>query len=142
MFGSTIDRLVVDQAIGGVWYPVDSLIGQQQTLQTDDWLEYVLNLNNAADSIRFRAIRGTSYYGDISIDDILIQEAPSNDVEMISWDNPLGGCGLTSSDTITITIENSGYLLQDSIPVSYSIDNRSEERRVRKECRSRWSPYH
>ena len=24
----------------------------------------------------------------------------------------------------------------------YSYDNRSEERRVGKECRSRWSPYH
>ena len=24
----------------------------------------------------------------------------------------------------------------------YSIDSRSEERRVGKECRSRWSPYH
>ena len=24
----------------------------------------------------------------------------------------------------------------------YGIDNRSEERRVGKECRSRWSPYH
>ena len=26
--------------------------------------------------------------------------------------------------------------------VYYSIDSRSEERRVGKECRSRWSPYH
>src|SRR3712207_9234614 len=25
---------------------------------------------------------------------------------------------------------------------SYAVDNRSEERRVGKECRSRWSPYH
>ncbi len=123
MYGSDIDRVVVDQAIGGIWYPVDSLVGQQQTLQTDDWLEYTLNLNNAADSIRFRAIHGASYPGDIAIDDILIQEAPSNDIAMVSWDNPLGGCGLTASDTITITVENMGYLLQDSIPVSYSIDS-------------------
>ena len=26
--------------------------------------------------------------------------------------------------------------------VEYILDNRSEERRVGKECRSRWSPYH
>ena len=26
--------------------------------------------------------------------------------------------------------------------VDYDIDGRSEERRVGKECRSRWSPYH
>src|SRR5688572_10409004 len=26
--------------------------------------------------------------------------------------------------------------------IAYSLENRSEERRVGKECRSRWSPYH
>ena len=26
--------------------------------------------------------------------------------------------------------------------VSFSVERRSEERRVGKECRSRWSPYH
>ena len=29
-----------------------------------------------------------------------------------------------------------------SIIVSRALDDRSEERRVGKECRSRWSPYH
>ena len=28
------------------------------------------------------------------------------------------------------------------IPATYDADGRSEERRVGKECRSRWSPYH
>src|SRR2546430_3923502 len=27
-------------------------------------------------------------------------------------------------------------------PVTFSVERRSEERRVGKECRSRWSPYH
>ena len=27
-------------------------------------------------------------------------------------------------------------------PAEFTIDGRSEERRVGKECRSRWSPYH
>src|SRR5256885_10779591 len=27
-------------------------------------------------------------------------------------------------------------------PITEEVDNRSEERRVGKECRSRWSPYH
>ena len=32
----------------------------------------------------------------------------------------------------------------DQLPTNYSLEliNRSEERRVGKECRSRWSPYH
>ena len=29
-----------------------------------------------------------------------------------------------------------------NVPVRYVINTRSEERRVGKECRSRWSPYH
>ena len=30
----------------------------------------------------------------------------------------------------------------DCVPGSVAVDSRSEERRVGKECRSRWSPYH
>ena len=32
--------------------------------------------------------------------------------------------------------------LTDEVSESDEIDSRSEERRVGKECRSRWSPYH
>ena len=32
--------------------------------------------------------------------------------------------------------------LSKQIPKSYAANARSEERRVGKECRSRWSPYH
>ncbi len=123
MYGTDIDKLVVDQAIGGIWYPVDSLMGQQQANQTDPWLQIRMNLFNNADSIRFRTIKGSSYMGDISIDDILIQEAPSNDIAVVSWDSPIGGCGMTSSEIITVTLQNMGAQWQDSIPVFYSIDN-------------------
>ena len=40
-----------------------------------------------------------------------------------------------NSKTITVKIETGGYTTRAS-------GNRSEERRVGKECRSRWSPYH
>ena len=36
----------------------------------------------------------------------------------------------------------SGYQFRDKQDYLYSIPQRSEERRVGKECRSRWSPYH
>ena len=39
--------------------------------------------------------------------------------------------------------KNSGQLYRGSKPVMWSpVERRSEERRVGKECRSRWSPYH
>src|SRR2546430_17477139 len=37
---------------------------------------------------------------------------------------------------------NPGGLLDQGVAVSELFLNRSEERRVGKECRSRWSPYH
>ena len=43
--------------------------------------------------------------------------------------------GLTTGVTITPSLE-------DGVTVSMWVVNRSEERRVGKECRSRWSPYH
>ena len=43
-------------------------------------------------------------------------------------------------DTTDIKIDpKTNTLKRDGVP---SIMNRSEERRVGKECRSRWSPYH
>ena len=36
----------------------------------------------------------------------------------------------------------SSELFQEAIQVLYALSYRSEERRVGKECRSRWSPYH
>src|SRR5256885_3157326 len=33
-------------------------------------------------------------------------------------------------------------VIQHTLPMKYTKQERSEERRVGKECRSRWSPYH
>ena len=42
----------------------------------------------------------------------------------------------------TVTIPERGQPTLDVTIATASIDTRSEERRVGKECRSRWSPYH
>ena len=41
-----------------------------------------------------------------------------------------------------LIIENFVSLQKVMVNLSEKFDNRSEERRVGKECRSRWSPYH
>ena len=43
--------------------------------------------------------------------------------------------GTAMSETIQVSVDGKSY------PIEMA-DNRSEERRVGKECRSRWSPYH
>ena len=46
--------------------------------------------------------------------------------------------------TITSQIVNMLYNLVDRVYIGHMqpVETRSEERRVGKECRSRWSPYH
>ena len=43
---------------------------------------------------------------------------------------------------IVLEVNSIGYILHVANPYAYSGAERSEERRVGKECRSRWSPYH
>ena len=54
------------------------------------------------------------------------------------------GCGAASTDTTTTTANNNTTAVQDTVKATESDSTiaRSEERRVGKECRSRWSPYH
>src|SRR3989441_11554480 len=56
------------------------------------------------------------------------------------WVGRTQGVGaLTAAEAINYSL--SGPMLRAS-GVSYDVRKRSEERRVGKECRSRWSPYH
>src|SRR2546429_2747608 len=91
----------------------------------------------AEDGIRDVAVTGVQtcalpILGRISPDAILVGSAPGQITLMGSGFNPLSHVSLDSEPLITKFI-NPGKLL---------VDVRSEERRVGKECRSRWSPYH
>ncbi|MCH7534567.1 MAG: hypothetical protein IH948_02265, partial [Bacteroidetes bacterium] len=79
MFGLTMGNLYLDVWNGTTWTIVDSIIGQQQLLQTDAWLKKSVNLSTFSDTIvvRFRAISVGVFQGDISIDDIWVGEAPT-----------------------------------------------------------------
>ena len=53
------------------------------------------------------------------------------------------GLGMTigRASSCDLTIDD-GYISHRHVQISGTGDQRSEERRVGKECRSRWSPYH
>ena len=47
-----------------------------------------------------------------------------------------------NKENLKIAIQKDGRLTEDSLRTLRMMLCRSEERRVGKECRSRWSPYH
>ncbi|HEY9083078.1 MAG TPA: fibronectin type III domain-containing protein, partial [Vicingaceae bacterium] len=79
MYGQTMGDLYIDVFDGVNWVTTDSIKGEQQTADTDPWLQHKIVLNNFPDTIqvRFRSIRSTNFYGDMSLDDIEIKEAPT-----------------------------------------------------------------
>jgi len=78
MYGATTDSLKVQVLSGGVWTDVWGIFGQQQTLGTDPWNLAVVPLTSYTGTIqvRFRGRRGTSFTGDMGLDDIYIGNAP------------------------------------------------------------------
>ena len=77
----------------------------------------------------------------ISLQSLLYDEKGGNEVE-------LGAVSDKSSDTRnevelgTVSDKNSYTRNEVELGTVSNINSRSEERRVGKECRSRWSPYH
>ena len=64
-------------------------------------------------------------------------------------EQPVLTAATEEEEAVTVTDEETGALtpegnltLVDDYHTDYSDGSRSEERRVGKECRSRWSPYH
>jgi hypothetical protein len=53
---------------------------------------------------------------------VIVFVLPANDMAAIEWVAPLGGCGMTSSETVTAKFTNAGSAPQSNIPVYYSID--------------------
>ncbi|MDP5067760.1 MAG: hypothetical protein NWP50_02145, partial [Schleiferiaceae bacterium] len=105
MFGPTTGKLIVERLNGTNWVGIDSLIGQQQTTTASPWLDRAVNLPSAASvKIRFRGVRGTSFTGDISIDNISIQQAPAS----CPVTDTLTVAGGTSCGNSTVTLSASG----------------------------------
>jgi len=80
MYGVSMGKLIISASYdGGAWVEIDSIVGQQQTAGTDPYLKRLnlLSTGNNTVQIRFRGVRGTSFTGDMAIDDVTIEEAPN-----------------------------------------------------------------
>ena len=78
MYGASITGLWVDVSTdnGLTFSAIDSLMGSQQTSQAAAWNTHVTNLASYAGDtiiIALRTQKGSSFTGDVSIDDVSVQ---------------------------------------------------------------------
>ena len=124
MYGNAINVLYVEGLLPShTWIVLDSIVGQQQTASTDPWLQREISIPDTLCQLRFRAVKGGSYEGDISIDDIQIAQAPDYDLAAKAILRPVSGCIHTATDTVTLQVINEGQLDVNSLTLAYSLDS-------------------
>jgi hypothetical protein len=123
MFGTDMGDLYISVLDGGNWTVLDSLLGQQQTAQTDDWRRKEISLPvtvTGVTQIKFTAIRD-GYSGSMGLDDIEIVGSYAKDLSVIAVDKVGDVCGL-GMDSIKIQILNEGTASQTAFNVGYTFD--------------------
>lgn len=119
MYGATIGTLaldVYDHALDTWTTDVWSLSGQQHASDVAPWLQATASLAGFGDvvQLRFRGVRGTSYTGDICLDDVLVGEAPDIDIAVVidSIGDPVA---LGGDLVVDVTVSNNGGTRADAV---------------------------
>jgi len=123
-------KLYVEYGAGNSWVTVDSLVDQQQTAQTNPWLQKVLVLpnDNKNSRIRFKAQKGTTA-GDIAIDDVNFTKLmPDVGVTSIIKPGSIGSDSVLAGSQVQVkvNIHNYSQLSIDTIPVAYKVGTSTE----------------
>jgi len=76
-------------------------------------------------SVRFRIFHGSD--GSVqeegfAFDDILIQDAPSVDLGVVSFTSPVTGCGLGAADSVCVMVTNFGSAAITNVPMAYEFN--------------------
>ena len=114
MYGPTMGTLVLETSTdGGTWMPVESLVGQQQTANTQDWRQMTktLMVSGSEFSVRLRGIRGTSFSSDMAIDDLKVRSATT-------WTGTMWTNGTPNADMLAIiagNYSNGSFITNDLI---------------------------
>ncbi len=154
MFGATINKLVVyAENSSGVRTAIDSLLGQQQAAQADPFMRRNVPLSSLANGVYkfvFEGHRGTSFTGDISIDDVSVQQGSSCPKPLSISGDPLSSSsavarwtGTAQASSYQVEYGAPGFTLgsgtmvtttADSINLSFPITNLCQEVYVRAIC--------
>ena len=122
MYGATIGTLRLEIYDGTVWTSVWSLSGEQG----NQWVEVSVNLS-AYVSVgviyyRFIGVAGSSYTGDLAIDDIQVKIAPAFDANSIALNIASGSCAYSTTDTVKLSIVNYGSTSISAFNVAYRVN--------------------
>lgn len=126
MYGATQGTLHIDiDADGGgdgpwtldVIPPITDNVDLWQVM-TVDLAPYMGTIIN----VRIRGLTGGSFTSDMAIDDVRLYELFPDDVGVESIDGPPGGCGLTTAETVTVTVKNHGSNPQTGFDISYTVN--------------------
>lgn len=126
MFGATMGNLFVVVDTNNVSDTVATLIGQQQTSGAAPFLTFSTPLVGYAGKsliIRFIGVRGASYDGDISIDEVSLFEPSNQQIGITAMTAPVTQCGLTATEAVTIDITNFGLLPATGFTANLSVNN-------------------
>ena len=126
-YGADMGDLYFEVQDEGQWITLDSIMGQTHTTTTSPWLQKVVDLQafkGKSISIRFKGTKGTSFYGDMAIDDVSLYDMPNIESEILTVVSPASKCELdfSISEAVSIKIKNNGSQDIDSVNIGYVFD--------------------
>ena len=135
MFGEHIGELHIDlkTETGYINDVIPVLIGSQQKNQNDTFLIKNIDVSDYAYqtiNLRFRAVRGMDWDGDIAIDNVFIKtiDVPISDAAVKVFPNPISGdilnvSMMATTENLTYEISNlAGKILQTAVLINQQIN--------------------
>ena len=125
MHGATMGDLYVLVDTNNVSDTIFSISGQQQVVQSDPWKDtsaLLVGYQGKAVQLTFVGVRGSSFTGDISIDDVRLFDTVAVDVALDSILTPFSDCGLSASEDVTIAIQNRGLSPATGVSATFVLD--------------------
>ncbi len=126
MYGADVIALGLDIDSAGYWINIDTLLGQQQTANADTFRMRSIDLSafqaQGISSFRFWTVKGTSFAGDVAIDDFRVYDTVAVDLAIDTILSPLSDCGLSATADVTVRLKNVGLSAVSNFPISYILN--------------------
>lgn len=91
------------------------------------WMKYETSLASFAgqSNVRFRFVFNSNNNNNeegIAVDDMIVRDKYDNDLTIVEWVGPTGGCGMTNQEVVTLKIANLGKLSQSNFSVGFALN--------------------